>query len=123
MPHLKPRSFALPLALAPALAAAHGIGLAEVSFVAEIAAILAGLVVFSVGETTARSVWLNLAFICLVVVAWIISFGVAGSIGAGASAASETVPVTLGAALLVAGTATWRLKRSQWRRKAGADAA
>jgi hypothetical protein len=56
---------ALVLAFAPALASAYGIGLGEVSFVGEITAILVVLVVFSVGETAMRSVWLNFAFFCI----------------------------------------------------------
>lgn len=117
MPHVKPSSaVGLLLVLGPAMAEAHGIGLGEVSFGIEVLAILVGLVVFSVGEPVARSVWLNSAFLCLVAVAWLISFGVADSLSAGAFSADESVPTTLGVGLLIGAGITWRLKRSRWRK-------
>ena len=109
--------------MAPVVAAAHGIGLAEASFGAEIVAFVVGLVVFSIGESAARSVWLNFAFVCAVGIAWVLSYGVAGSMGETALAANDIVPATLGAALLIAGVLTWRLKRSQWRRGKGEERA
>jgi hypothetical protein len=124
MRHVKAaRAIALLSVLVPAMAEAHGIGLGEVSFGVEIVAFLVGLVVFSVGESVGRSVWLNLVYVCLVAFGFVVSFGVAGSLGAAALPVDETVPATLGAGLLLGAVVTWRLKRSQWRRKGGEHAA